>query len=443
MYILSIGLNHKTAPIKIREKFAFKETEELLALTTLQQEKSILENVILSTCNRTEIIAVVDQLHTGRYYLKRFLATWFQEDMQAIEPYLYFFEEEEAVRHLFKVTTGLDSLVLGETQILGQVKQAYKTAQEAGSTGTLLNQLFQEAIRFAKNAHHDTKINDHAASVSYAAVEIAKKLYTDITSRSILLIGAGQMSELALKNLAPLSAEKITIINRTFQKAEELASQFQAVAAPLSALEDQLEEADIVLVSSGADSYLLTQGMVEAVIQKRTAPLLVIDIALPRNVDPLCARIPNVFLYDLDDLDGIVSANTAERRRITEALEQKIEIATTAFFEWEKQLGVVPLIHSLRTNALTVQQEVMESLTHKLPSLTEHEYVIIRKHMKSIVNQLLKQPILEVKEMAAREDAAHEIEIFQRIFNLTDETTTSIEMRETDVSQDNRWIAKK
>ncbi|WP_239254982.1 glutamyl-tRNA reductase [Listeria ilorinensis] len=443
MYILSIGLNHKTAPIEIREKFAFKETEELLALTALQQEKSILENVILSTCNRTEILAVVDQLHTGRYYLKRFLATWFQEDMQAIEPYLYFFEEEEAVSHLFKVTTGLDSLVLGETQILGQVKQAYKTAQEAGSTGTLLNQLFQEAIRFAKTAHHATKINDHAASVSYAAVEVAKKLYQDMTTQSILLIGAGQMSELALKNLAPLSARKITIVNRTLQKAEELATQFHSTAAPFSALESELEKADIVLVSSGADSYVLTRNMVEKVAQKRTVPLLIIDIALPRNVEPLCARIPNVFLYDLDDLHGIVSTNTAERIRITEQLEHNIRIATAAFFEWEKQLGVVPLIHSLRTNALTVQQEVMESLTHKLPDLTEHEYVIIRKHMKSIVNQLLKQPILEVKEMAAHENAAQEIEIFQRIFKLTDEVTESIEMRGINVAQDDRWVAKK
>ncbi|WP_088838753.1 glutamyl-tRNA reductase [Listeria sp. ILCC792] len=433
MYILSVGLNHKTAPIEIREKLVFQTSAAELALSTLNKEKSILENVIISTCNRTEIFAVVDQLHTARYYMKRFLAEWFQEDMDTLANYLFFYEEKQAVKHLFEVAAGLDSLVLGETQILGQVKQAFQLAQSVGTTGTLLNQLFPEAIRFAKKTHHDTRINENAVSVSYAAVEVAKSIHTNLDKQSVLLLGAGKMSELALKNLTGSGVQNVTIMNRTEQTGFELARHFHASFSPMQKLQVEMEQADIIIVSTGANEFVITESMAKNVVLKRSKPLLIIDIALPRNVEPACAQLANVFLYDLDDLDGIISANTEERKQIVKALEFEIEAETAAFFEWEKQLGVVPLIRELREKALCIQSETMKSLENKLPGLTEREYVLIGKHMKSIINQLLKNPVSEIKEMSIDADSEMKIQLFKEIFGLqvAESSQNAKEMRKT------------
>ncbi|MBF2475817.1 glutamyl-tRNA reductase [Listeria seeligeri] len=420
MFILTMGLNHHTAPIDIREKLVFKETEEEMALITLLQEKSILENVIISTCNRTEIVAVVDQLHTGRYYLKRFMANWFQMDMEKIEPYLFFHEEAVAVNHLYKVTAGLDSLVLGETQILGQVKHAFEIAKQTGTTGTLLNKLFREVVTFAKKVHHYTKINENAVSVSYAAVEVAKKLYGTLENKKIVLVGAGEMSELALQNLAGSGINDITVINRTQMNAEILANQFQAKVVAYEQMNEHLLLADIVLVSTSASEPIIKHTEMQQLMEQKASSMLVIDIGLPRNVEHDCSYIPNFHLYDIDDLAGVVAANSMERKRIVSELEDTIHAEVQTFFEWEKQLGVVPVIRALREKALEMQEVTMTSLENKLPGLTEREYVQIGKHMKSIINQMLKQPISELKEMSVESDAETSIDYFKRIFGLVD-----------------------
>lgn len=424
MFILTMGLNHHTAPIDIREKLVFKETEEEMALVTLLQEKSILENVIISTCNRTEIVAVVDQLHTGRYYLKRFMANWFQMDMEKLEPYLFFYEENVAVNHLYNVTAGLDSLVLGETQILGQVKHAFEVAKNTQTTGTLLNKLFREVVTFAKKVHHFTKINENAVSVSYAAVEVAKKLYGTLENKKIVLIGAGEMSELALRNLAGSGIQDITVINRTKIKGETLANQFQAKVGKYEELNKHLLLADIVLVSTSAQEPIIKHMDMQLLMERKTGSMLVIDIGLPRNVEHDCSAIPNFHLYDIDDLAGVVTANSTKRQRIVSELEETIHAEVQTFFEWEKQLGVVPVIRELREKALDMQEVTMASLENKLPGLTEREYVQIGKHMKSIINQMLKQPISELKEMSVEAEADASIDHFKRIFGLTGETKT-------------------
>ncbi|MBC1483465.1 glutamyl-tRNA reductase [Listeria sp. FSL L7-1509] len=424
MFILTMGLNHHTAPIDIREKLVFKETEEEMALVTLLQEKSILENVIISTCNRTEIVAVVDQLHTGRYYLKRFMANWFQMDMEKLEPYLFFYEENLAVNHLYNVTAGLDSLVLGETQILGQVKHAFEVAKNTQTTGTLLNKLFREVVTFAKKVHHFTKINENAVSVSYAAVEVAKKLYGTLENKKIVLIGAGEMSELALRNLAGSGIQDITVINRTKTKGETLANQFQAKVGRYEELNKHLLLADIVLVSTSAQEPIIKHMDMQLLMERKTGSMLVIDIGLPRNVEHDCSAIPNFHLYDIDDLAGVITANSTKRQRIVSELEETIHAEVQTFFEWEKQLGVVPVIRELREKALDMQEVTMASLENKLPGLTEREYVQIGKHMKSIINQMLKQPISELKEMSVEAEADASIDHFKRIFGLTGETKT-------------------
>ncbi|MBC1920759.1 glutamyl-tRNA reductase [Listeria grayi] len=435
MFILSMGLNFKTAPVDIREKLSFIESEVEMAQITLQQEKSILENVIISTCNRTEIIAVVDQIHTARFYLKRFIADWFQMEISAVEHYLYFYEDGEAVKHLYEVAAGLDSLVLGETQILGQVKNAFDTAHQLGTTGTLLNQLFKMTITFAKSVHSQTKINENAVSVSYAAVEVAKKVHGDIAGKHFSILGAGEMSKLALQNIAGQKATDLTILNRTLSRAEVLAAKHGGKAAPIDELGAILTETDVFISSVSVAEPIISKADMEAWLATRPEKeLLVIDIGVPRNIADECAEIPNLILYNIDDLEGVVSANTEERKRIVAKLGVVIEQEVAAFYEWQKQLGVVPIIRELRNNALQIQAETMRSLTQKIPGLTDREEKVIGKHMKSIINQLLKQPISELKEMSAEEDAAYKLDIAKRIFQV--EATT--EMSETEIEMGNK-----
>ena len=237
MYILQVGFNYVTTPVEIREKLAFSENTIENAIEELNQRKSILENVIISTCNRTEIYAVVDQIHTGRYYIKQFLSDWFDIPMDKFASYLEVNENDEAIEHLLRVSVGLHSMVLGETQILGQVRDSFLTAQKLKATGTIFNELFKRAVTFAKRAHKETAIGEHAVSVSYAAVELAKKIFGDITDKHVVIYGAGEMGELAVKNLYGAGVENITVINRTLNRAEELARQFKATAKTSDELE--------------------------------------------------------------------------------------------------------------------------------------------------------------------------------------------------------------
>ena len=232
MHIIVVGINYKTAPVEIRERLTFDPSQLGDAMSVLKDKKSILENVIVSTCNRTEIYAVVDQLHTGRYYIKEFLAEWFEIEQAEFTPFLFVYEQDGAMEHLFKVTCGLDSMVLGETQILGQVRTSFLLAQEGNTVGTVFNQLFKQAITMAKRAHAETDIGANAVSVSYAAVELAKKIFGSFENKHVLILGAGKMGELAIQNLHGNGASKVTVINRTFEKAEELANRFSGKAKP-------------------------------------------------------------------------------------------------------------------------------------------------------------------------------------------------------------------
>jgi glutamyl-tRNA reductase len=423
MHIIVVGLNYKTAPIEVRERVSFQEETLQAAMATLQKKKSILENIIVSTCNRTEIYAVVDQLHTGRYYIKNFISEWFQIDPEQIVPYLFIYENEAACQHLMKVTCGLDSMVLGETQILGQVRNSFLTAQEIETSGTVFNQLFKQAITLAKKAHSETEIGSNAVSVSYAAVELAKKIFGSLDGKHVLVLGAGKMGELAMKNLQGNGATKITVINRTYEKAQAVAERYHGSARTMNELQCALLDADIVISSTGANHYVITKDLMEHVDRLRKGkPLFMVDIAVPRDLEPSISDIPGVFLYDIDDLEGIVEANLAERKKAAEAIYLMIEEEIVEFNHWLNMLGVVPIISALREKALAIQAETMESIERKMPNLTEREKKILNKHTKSIVNQLLKDPILQVKEMAGSKDAERSLELFKKIFNLNIET---------------------
>lgn len=434
MHTLVVGLNYKTAPVEIREKLSFIESDLPNAMEALQRQKSILENVIISTCNRTEIYAVVDQLHTGRYYIKQFLANWFNIPMEQFEDHLFIREEEDSLNHLFRVTAGIDSMVLGETQILGQVKKSFLQGQGIGTTGTVYNQLFKQAVTFAKRAHSETAIGENAVSVSYAAVELAKKIFGSLKDKHVAILGAGKMGELAIENLYGNGVGKVTVINRTFEKAQNLASKFDGDAKAMNELQCTLLEADILISSTGATDYVIDHDLMKDVAKFRKGdPLFMVDIAVPRDLDPQIGDVPNVFLYDIDDLQGIVQANLAERERAANEITAMIQEEIIQFKDWFNTLGVVPVISALRKKAASIQEETMMSIENKMPNLTERERKILNKHTKSIINQLLKTPILQAKELANEKNAEAQLALFQQIFGIEDEVQQEVQQLRPEV----------
>lgn len=422
MHILKVGINYKSAPVEIREKLTFSEESMDKAMLLLKEQKSILENVIVSTCNRTEIYAVVDQVHTGRYYIKQFLAEWFQIDKDQFTSYLKIAESDGAIEHLLRVATGLDSMVLGETQILGQVKQSFLTAQKMQTTGTVFNELFKQVITFAKRAHKDTAIGEHAVSVSYAAVELAKKIFGDLQKKHVVILGAGKMGELAAKNLHGSGASRITVVNRTFEKAEELAVKFEAKAEQMDRLHGILQDADILISSTGSDTVVLDKETINSIQKKRKGkPLFLVDIAVPRDLDAAIGELDNVFLYDIDDLQHIVDKNLKAREAAAENIEIMLEAEIVQFNEWLQTLGVVPVISALRQKALSIQAETMKSIERKMPELSKREKKVLNKHTKSIINQLLKEPITQAKELAADKHSDESLDLFVKIFGIVSE----------------------
>ncbi|WP_458412311.1 glutamyl-tRNA reductase [Schinkia sp. CFF1] len=428
MYVLKVGLNYKTAPVEIREKLTFDSSTIQEAHKKLRAQKSILEDVIISTCNRTEIYAVVEQIHTGRYYIMAFLADWFKCEIDEFAPYLSIYENDEAIDHLFRVVCGLDSMVLGETQILGQVRDSFLLAQEMKTTGTIFNELFKQAITLAKRAHNETEIGENAVSVSYAAVELAKKIFGHLENKHVVIVGAGKMGELAAINLHGSGAINITVINRTYEKAVELANRFHGQAESMENLNQALVDADILISSTGSKDFVITKEMMAKVEKRRKGrPLFMVDIAVPRDLDPALDELENVFLYDIDDLQGVVDANLAEREKAALKIGKMIEVQMAEFQSWLGTLGVVPIISALRKRALAIQAETMDSIERKMPNLTDREKRLLNKHTKSIINQLLREPINSAKEIASQPNAEESLKLFMKIFDIEEDVQEEID----------------
>ncbi|WP_175615588.1 glutamyl-tRNA reductase [Piscibacillus halophilus] len=430
MHVIVVSLNYRTAPVEIREKLAFKEDQVGDAMVALNKEKSILENVIVSTCNRTELYVVADQLHTGRYYVKRFVSNWFSVDLEDVTKHVEIYEDKDAIQHLFRVSAGLDSMVLGETQILGQVKDAFQIAQKKEASALIFNQLFKQAITAAKRGHRDTDIGEHAVSISYAAVELSKTIFGQLKNQHVVILGAGKMGELAVQNLHGSGVEKITVVNRTYSKAEELADRFNGEAQPLEQFESVLAHADILITSAGTNDFVLNKDQMANLLKKRNGkPIFLVDIAVPRNLDPAIDELDDVFLYDIDDLQGIVDQNLSERQKAAAEIEKMIDEELNEFEEWLTTLGVVPIISALRKKALTIQEQTMASIERKMPNLTDRERKVLNKHTKSIINQMLKEPILQAKEMAGEEHADDMLKLFIRVFGIDEEVQEELKQQ--------------
>ncbi|MFM9328487.1 glutamyl-tRNA reductase [Paenibacillus mesotrionivorans] len=420
MHIVTVGLNHRTAPVEIREKFTFAPDRLPDALEVLKGTKSVLECVIVGTCNRTEVYAAVDRKYKSGLFLRSFLEQWFQVPRSEFEPYLYVYEDNLAVEHLFRVASGLDSMIIGETQILGQVKDAFLMSQREGATGTLFNTLFKQAVTFAKRAHAETSIGENPVSVSYAAVELGKRILHGLEHKNALIIGAGKMSELTAKHLQGAGVNGLMVVNRTLQNAMQLASRFQGTAHPYGQLLELLPEADIVISSSGSQEFVLDQEQVRQTLQSREAnrPLFMVDIAVPRNLDPAIGELPGVHLFDIDDLESLVESNLDGRRREADKLTAEIEREAAHFQQWMKTLKVTPVIQALQEKSNRIYEETMESMMKKLPGLDEREQKVIRKLAKSIVNQMMRDPILRVKDMAGGRYGEEALGMFTELFAL-------------------------
>lgn len=422
MHIVVAGLNYRTAPVAIREKFTFADGDLALAVKELKQTKSVMECVIVGTCNRTELYVVVDREHLCGHYLRGFIEKWFGVPREQFNKHLYIYEKERAIEHLFRVTCGLDSMVIGETQILGQIRDAFLLAQQSKATGVMFNTLFKQSVTLAKRAHTETGIGDNPVSVSYAAVELGKRIFGSYDHKKVMIIGAGKMSELTVKHLYANGADKVIVVNRTLSRAQELAGKFHGTASSMDNLLHHLEEVDIVISSTGAADMVLTREQVAGVLQKRRSrPLFMIDIAVPRDLDSAIGELPNVFLYDIDNLQSIVNNHLEERHKAAIVIERMIDEEMDDFEQWTKTLGVSPLIQALQAKASSIHDETMDSLMKKLPDLDERELKVIRKLTKSIVNQMLRDPVIRIKEMAAERDGEEALDYFTKIFALEDQ----------------------
>jgi glutamyl-tRNA reductase len=419
MNIIAVGLNHKTAPVEIREQVAFApglRVECLQQITTLPE---ILEGMVLSTCNRVELYATGHDVPAATARLKNFLAEFHQVPAAALAPHLYEYRGEAAVRHLFRVAASLDSMIIGEPQILGQLKEAFACARDCQSAGLILTRLLHRAFSVAKRVRTETAIASQAVSISYAAVELARKIFGSLEDRSVLIIGAGEMCELAARHLVGNQVASVVVANRTFERARQLADQFSGQAIPFESIADHLPRADIVLASTGASDYLLTRGQVEQVIrQRRNRPMFFIDIAVPRNIDPAVNEIDNVYLYDIDDLQSVITANLKERRKAAEKAEGIIDQEIGSFQRWLANLEVTPTIVDLRQHLEDIRRNELAKTLAQLKQLGPKEREAIDTLTTAIVKKILHRPITVLKN--SRNDIAGEqyLETVRRLFDL-------------------------
>ncbi len=417
--IIVVSVNYRTTPIELREKLSFRQDELEEAMRVFQQQQGVVENVILSTCNRTEVYAVLESAAVGLYSLKQFLADWFSVSIDAFRNHLMIYENDEAIEHLLRVSAGVDSMVIGETQILGQVRYSFLCGQSIGTTGTVFNQLFKEAITFSKKAHAETNIGENTVSISYAAVQLLKQAVGDLSELEVIVLGAGEMGELTLKNLKGNGLQKVTIVNRTFSTAKEMATKYGVQAKPIEELQQALATSTIVISSTAAREPVIELDCIQEVMKNRQeSPLYLVDIAVPRDIDASVSEIPAVYLYDIDDIQKIIDANLVEREKIAKEIEAKIEQQVILFNEWLATLQVVPVINALQEKGVQIQQKTLESMYNKMPGLTEREKKVLQKHTQSIVNQLMRDPIREVKELAFMINNKEKINAFEKTFGI-------------------------
>lgn len=417
MHLTLVGLSHKTAPIEIREKLTFPADTQPAALASLTGRDEIAEAVILSTCNRTEIYAVA-ATDGGTDAVIDFLCEFHDLDRHELARYLYVVEGRAVVKHLFRVVASLDSMVVGEAQVLHQVKEAYELACASDGARRMFHKLFRQSFEVGKRVRTETAIGESAVSISYAAVELAKKVFDTLEGRTILVMGAGKMSELTAKHLVSQGVASVLVANRTYERAVELAEKFEGTAIPYEDLFEHMRKADIVISSTSAPHYVIGKENVAAVMKGRRAPLFFIDIALPRDVDPAVNDLPNAFVYDIDDLNGVVQSNLEERMHEARRAEVIIDEEIAAFDAWLESMEVEPTIAAIRAGAEAVRQEEYAKAVRRLGSLSEKELATVEAMSQAIVSKLLHGPTTQVRQAAAGKQAYAYVDTIRRLYGL-------------------------
>jgi glutamyl-tRNA reductase len=419
MKLCITGLNHRTAPVAVRERLALKEGELTRALDSLKQQPGVREGLILSTCNRVEVAVAADDGADPQQCVEAFLSGLQNLDPEWLRQYLYVFEGKDAVRHLFRVAASLDSMVVGEPQILGQLKVAYSVAKETGSVGGFLDTVLTRAFGVAKRVRSETEIGVSAVSVSYAAVELAREIFGSLKGRRVMLIGAGKMSELAARHLSRSGVGEILVTNRTQARALEVADLVRGSIVEYAQFLPRLKDVDIVITSSGAPGYLLTKDDLKSILSKRkNKPMFLIDIAVPRNIDPSVNELDNVFVYDIDDLQKVVAENLKARQNEAEQADQIVSEEVERLESWMRTRQVGPVIAALQDQLEHVRAAELERMRGKLGTLTPQQEQAIVALTRGIVNKIAHGPISELWRQAGAQNGLQTLETIRNMFRL-------------------------
>jgi glutamyl-tRNA reductase len=419
--IILIGLNHKTAPVNIRECLAFSQDETRSALAELGAMATVEEAMLFSTCNRVELLIISKERQNAEEQAKAFLAQFKQLPLADFESSLYQHRGEAAIRHVFRVGASLDSMVVGEPQILGQIKAAYRTATEEKTSGVILNRLLHKAFFIAKRIRTETGIGDSAVSISYAAIELGRKIFGDLEGKQVLLIGAGEMAELAVEHLIRHRSGRIFVANRTFERGVELAASYKGTAIRIEEVPDYLRRVDIIISSTGAKDFILQKQHVKAVMRgRRNRPIFFIDIAVPRDIDPAINTLNNAYVYDIDDLKDVVEENIEDRNREAMKAERIIDEAVINFRQWFQGLGVVPTIKALRAKVQSMARDEVRKTLQQMGHLSAKDQEAIQRMTESLTNKILHEPTRYLKSNGCQKDRATSLDIARKIFGLND-----------------------
>ena len=419
MKLQLIGVNHNSAPVEVRERLAIPEWRLAEACRQLVEHPGVEEGMILSTCNRVELIA---HLKNGSGDLRAFLRDYFQLDLNQFERHLYEYREQDAIRHVFRVAASLDSMVLGEPQILGQVKEAYATARAVGAVRAQLDQLLTRAFAVAKRVRTETAVGSSAVSVASVAVELAKKIFGNLKGKQVYLVGAGKMSELAARHLLAHGCTSIFVANRTYDRAAYLAEKFDGQAIHFEELYETCDRGDIVITSTGAPHAIFRPEHGELFLSRRkNRPMFFIDIAVPRDVDPEMNKLDGIFVYDIDDLQQAVSAHVADRKKEADRAEAIINSEVERFQARIQTLDVVPTIVSLQDHLETIRQAEIDRVRGRLGPLTPDQEMAVDTLTRGIVNKIMHTPIRTLKTAAREPEAITLIDQVRRLFNLQQE----------------------
>jgi glutamyl-tRNA reductase len=419
MHIIVVGLNHKTTPIEWRERVHFPTDTLDGPLEKLAHYTDGGERVILSTCNRVELYGHVEHLAHGISRLQQFFSDYHGLVADTLPPFLYTHHGAAALHHLFRVVCGLDSLVIGEPQIAAQVKEAYAIARRANATGTVFNQVFERAFAVAKRVRTETRIGEQAVSVSYAAVELAKKIFQDLSAKTVLILGAGEMSELTARHLISQGVRQLLVANRTLGRAMAVASKLRGEGVALAELSTYLHSADIIVSSTGAPDIVIQKADVQSALKRRkNRPMFFIDIAVPRDIDPAVNGLANVYLYDIDDLQHVVEENRKAREREAVLAETLIAREVEEVLKWFDEQQVVPAVIRLRRKAETIRHRELEKLFAKLGTLSDSERQAIEAMSSSIINKLLHTPIARLKQESQAKGGGRYLQALRDLFSL-------------------------